>query len=345
MANKVTIHDIADVCGVSIATVSRVMNNSTFVREETRQRVLEAISRLGYTANETARSLRTQKRSLLGVIMSDITNPFFGNVLKGIDEAARERGYTLLFVNVDGSFDLELEYLSSMKERCATIILVTADFRAEHSLEIQRSRVPVVIASGRVSDPNVPCVGVDNAAAAFDMTRHLLELGHQRIALITGPSRDVLASEERVKGFRLALQGARVVIQQEYIQEGDFSVESGRQGMEALLSVRPRPTAVFCLNDEMAVGALQAIKSAGLDVPGDIAVAGFDGIPMAAVVDPPLTTIAQPRFEIGYQSALLAIALAEGTSPSSLKRTLPYELVIRPSTRPQAKEGWAQVSG
>lgn len=342
-STKVTINDIAKICGVSLATVSRVLNNSTLVREETRQRVLEAVRRFGYTPNETARGLRTQKSNLLGLIVSDIANPFFADVLKGADEAAREYGYTLLLANVDGSFDLELEYLTLMKDRCAAIVLFTADFRAEHVLEIQRSHVPVVLGSGCVTNPDVPCVGVDNAAAAFDLTRHLLELGYRHIALISGPSRDVLANEGRLRGFRLALQGAKITMRDEYVQEGDFSLESGRQAMEALLLLRPRPTAVFCLNDEMAVGAIQAIKNAGLDVPGDIAVAGFDGLPVAAVIDPPLTTIVQPRFAIGHQSATLAIALAEGKSLPTLKQTLPYELAIRPSTRPEVKGGSMRI--
>lgn len=331
--HRPTIRDVAKVAGVSPSTVSRVLNGTGQVRESTRRQVEEAVRRLSYAPHPAARGLRLRTGHLLGLIISNLSFPFFGEVLKGMAEVAAARGYGVLLADSEGRLERELQLLEEVRRRgCTASLLITSDYRPEHTLVLRRSRLPVVLASAHVADPEVPCVGVDNAAAAFDMMRHLLELGHRRIGIIRGPLDDPVTSGERLKGCRLALQGADLPWDEALVEEGDFSIRGGREATERLLARGMELTALFAFSDEMAMGALQALRRAGLRVPEDVALAGFDDLALAEGLEPPLTTIAQPKREIGRVSAGLAIDLTEGRPVDRIKRTVPHRLVVRRST-------------
>ncbi|BAS26051.1 LacI family DNA-binding transcriptional regulator [Limnochorda pilosa] len=337
---RLTIQDVAKIAGVSASTVSRVLNGSPLVREATRKQVEEAVRRLRYAPHPVARGLRLRSGHLLGLIVSDLSFPFFGEVMKGIHAAAAARGYGVLLANSDARPDRELELLEEMRRRgCDASLLITGDYRPEHAVFVRRSRVPVVLASAHVADAEVPCVGVDNAGAAFEMMRHLLELGHRRIGIIRGSLADPVTSGERLKGCRLALQGADLAWDETLVEEGDFSIRGGREAMERLLKRGAPPSALFAFSDEMALGALQALHRAGLRVPEDVALAGFDDLALAEGVEPPLTTIAQPRFQMGWVSAELAMDLAEGRPVGMVKRVLPHRLVVRRSSQRALAQG------
>lgn len=330
--DRPTIQDVAKIAGVSPSTVSRVLNGRPRVRESTRRLVEEAARRLGYTPHPVARGLRMRSGHLLGLIVSNLAFPFFGEVMEGMCAAAAERGYGLLLAHSDARIDRELRLLEEMRQRgCDASLLITSEYRPEHALFMRRSQVPIVLASAHVADPEIPCVGVDNAGAAFDMMRHLLELGHRRIGIIRGPLADPVTSGERLKGCRLAIQGADLPWNEDLVEEGDFSIRGGREATERLLARGEPPTALFAFSDEMAMGSLQALQRVGLRVPEDVALAGFDDLPLAEGLEPPLTTIAQDRFQIGWTSARLAIDLSEGLEPQ-LKQVIPHRLVVRRST-------------
>lgn len=328
-----TIRDVAKVAGVSPSTVSRVLNGRGPVRESTRRQVEEAIRRLRYAPHPAARDLRLKSGHLLGLIISNLTFPFFGEVLKGVVETATARGYGVLLADSEGRLRRELELLEEVRRRgCRASLLITSAYRPEHALVLRRSGMPVVLASAHVADPEVPCVGVDNAAAAFELMQHLLAQGHRRIGIIRGPLDDPVTSGERLKGCRLALQGAGLPWDETLVEEGDFSIRGGREAAERLLARGVAMTALFAFSDEMAMGALQALRRAGLRVPEDVALAGFDDLPLAEGLEPPLTTIAQPKGEIGRMSAGLAIDLAEGRPVQRIKVTVPHRLIVRRST-------------
>lgn len=332
------IRTVARLAGVSVATVSRALAKPDLVSPRTRKKVLAAVDEAGYKPNLMAVQFRSRRTRNLVVLVPTIANPFFSRVITGIQQRAREAGYQVLLCNTLGREDTERDYARMVQNFQADgVIQLRAfdPFAAGQGEESGSGELPPLVNACEVmSDCRYPSVQLDNRAAARAMTDHLVRLGHRRIGLIKGPQRSPL-TRDRVAGYREALEAAGIDFEESLLCPGDFSLQSGHRAAGTLITRDNPPTAIFCENDEMAIGAIQRIKQAGLRVPEDISVAGFDDIAFASYSDPPLTTIAQPAEEFGATAAQLLIDLLEnGPGAEPARVVLPYDLKVRDSTGP-----------
>lgn len=324
----VTISDVAKLANVSTATVSRVLSNSGNVKKETTEKVLEAIQKLNYQPNVLARQLRKLETKTILVVVPDITNTFFSKILRGIERVAIENDYEVLLGDTGNDVERERGYLDILRQKKADgMILLTARLES-HLLEEMAGEFPVVLACEYLEGSTIPTVSIDNISSARKATEYLINLGHRRIGFISGPL-NVILSRDRLKGFRQAMAQHNIPIESFLVQEGDFSFESGYNMMMKFLALDQPPTAVFAANDEMAIGAIKAIKSKGLHVPDDISVVGFDDIKFASIYEPALTTISQPMFEIGKKAMELLIKLINKDQLEKNQYILEDQLVIR----------------
>lgn len=321
--SAVTIRDVAAEAGVSTATVSRALNRSGVVQEETWRKVVDAANVLRYTPHAIARCLSTRKTQTLGVVLPDLHGEFFSELIRGIDRAARQSSYHLLLSGAHSDREEMTAVLSAMRGRVDGLIVMAPDLDAD-SL-VAESETPVVF----INSAGKGGIVVDNYGGAGAMTRHLAQLGHRRIAFIKGP-RTNFDARERLRGYRDALKSLRIARREELEIAGDFGEQSGMAAARILLSASERPTAIFAANDEMAVGALIALREAGLSVPGDMALAGFDDIPLARYVTPPLTTVSVAIAELGRR-AFLQLSSAIKGEKDSRREKLPTTLVVRES--------------
>jgi len=338
MDRRPTQEDVARVAGVSRATVSYVINNRTDgnvrISEETRCRVLEAIEELGYRPNVLARSLRQGQTHTIGMIVPDNTNPFFAEVARGVEDTSFEQGYSVILCNSDRDLDKELLYTNVLAEkRVDGILFVAAGMSTERICALQERRMPVIVVDRDIPDVAVDSVMTANERGGRLATRHLIELGHRRIGCIAGPS-DVTPSAERVTGYRQALREAGLPMDEALIMKGDFQYESGYQAARQLLSMEDPPTAIFACNDLMAVGAISAAVRLGRQVPADLSVVGFDDVPLASFANPALTTIVQPKYEIGVVAATMLLERMQDPDRPPHRKVLDTELVVRQSTAP-----------
>ncbi|MFZ4451520.1 LacI family DNA-binding transcriptional regulator [Salibacterium aidingense] len=325
-----TIKDVAKHANVSVATVSRVLSKTGTVSEKNTQNVLEAINALNYKPNALGRYLRTAHTQTILVVVPDITNPFFSNVMKGIQTMANEQGYDVLVMDAEHAhFDSRKCFDMLEQKQVDGLIMLTSRVDRNVLLDLGKEHA-IVLACEYLEGTTLPTVSIDNISAARKMTEYLLGLNYTNIAHITGPMETVLGVD-RLRGFKQALQAKSVDVKSSNIQEGDFSIESGYNIMGKLLSLEDRPEAVFAANDEMAMGAVNAAKAYGLNVPGDIAVTGFDDIKMASMFTPQLTTISQPTFEIGRKSMDLLFHLLNKEVLVQSQFVLEDTLVIRES--------------
>jgi LacI family repressor for deo operon, udp, cdd, tsx, nupC, and nupG len=328
------IHAVARRAGVSTATVSRVLSRPDVVAPGTRQKVLKAVEHLGYAPNSAAQHLRTRRSGKILVTIPDIANPFFSLILQGIEDAAQREGYAVLLGDTRNDEAREERYAQMLRRNEADGLIFLGHRLPATAAELVRFMAPrcapVVNACEFSGSLGVPGVHIDNAAAAADAMNHLYALGHRRIGVVTGPL-DSPLSRDRLQGTRsaAAAHGAQDTL---YVTGGDFSIASGAAAAEVLLDHKPRPTAIFCFNDEMAIGTIDAARRRAVRVPHDVSVIGFDDIRFSAHVDPPLTTIAQPMREIGSRTVRLLLEILAGrpTAPPSV--TLPHQLVVRAST-------------
>jgi LacI family transcriptional regulator, repressor for deo operon, udp, cdd, tsx, nupC, and nupG len=324
----VRISDVAKLANVSTATVSRVLSNSGNVKKETTEKVLEAIRKLNYQPNMLARQLRKLETKTILVVVPDITNTFFSKVLRGIEHVAIENDYEVLLGDTGNNIERESGYLNILRQRKADgMIMLTARLEARELEEIA-SEFPVVLACEYLEGSTIPTVSIDNISSARKATEYLIHLGHRRIGFISGPL-NVILSRDRLKGFQQAMAQHGIPVESLLVQEGDFSFESGYNMMMKFLALDQPPTAVFASNDEMAIGAIKAIKSRGLRVPDDISVVGFDDIQFASIYEPALTTISQPMFEIGKKAMELLIKLINKDKLEKSQYILEDQLVIR----------------
>ena len=309
-----TIRDVADRAGVSTATVSRVLSGAPHARPATRQRVFDAVGELGYRPSAIARSLKLRTTGTFGLIVTDILNPFFPELVRAIEDAARERGYAVLLGNGDEDPDREATYLEVLAERRVDGLLVASGGLSErHGRWLQSTVMPVVLVNCELADGSRPAVLTDNRSASRLAAEHLLELGHRRLGHVTGRPTNA-ATSERIVGIRDALDAAGLGPEALCLAEGDGHVVGGERATHALLDRTPAPTGVLCYNDLTAIGAIRAVRARGLRVPGDVSVVGFDDIDLAAYVEPPLTTVSQGIVDIGHAAvALLLEAIRTGT--------------------------------
>ena len=334
---RVTISDVAQAASVSIQTVSAVMNDKPGISEPTRERVREVVRRLNYHPNGLASSLRAQRSFTLGVMVPTITNPFFPDFIRGIEDRARQAGYAVLLCNSDQEPDKELEYLKVLRrQRVAGYILAYDSGRRpidEVLHGLAEEGVPIVTYGTTRAHPNITSLRPDDERTASLATGHLLTLGHRRVGFIQPPTRSRV-HRDRTAGFTATLAGAGLTVDADSIVPGGFTVEDGMRGAERLLGLRTPPTGIVAANDLAAIGAVAALKRFGKRVPDDVSVVGIDDIQMAALVDPPLTTVAQPIYQMGF--AATDALLHQLQRPGEKGRLLRFdaELVVRASTAP-----------
>jgi LacI family transcriptional regulator, repressor for deo operon, udp, cdd, tsx, nupC, and nupG len=329
-----TMKDVARLAGVSTATISRTLMTPDKVRDDTRERVLAAIERIGYTPNALARNLRQMRTSTVILMVRQIVNPFYLEIFRGVESAARSLGYNVLMSNAENSPEREREYFDMIRQRRADgIILATGKLPAGHR-RAGAELPPLVVVSEYLPGSGLPTVRVDNIIAAQSAVEHLLELGHRRIAHITGPLPEVL-SRDRLKGYRRALERFGIEPVERLVARGDYTTASGFAAARALLRGRHPPSAIFAANDEMAMGAIKAARARGLAVPQQLSVVGFDDIAMASAWDPALTTVAQPCEEMGSRAMILLSGILGGDQRCDVQICLDTTLVVRESTAPK----------
>jgi LacI family transcriptional regulator len=328
----VTMKRIAEEASVSLGTVSHVMSGNARVRPGLKRRVMEAVRNLGYQPSLIARDLRRNKTSIIGMVIPDITNPFFPAVVRGVEDVAYQNSFRLILCNTDDDSGKEKSYLHELYSyRIAGLVLIpTVNSHILDLDDLQLSKAPVICLDRRPTDWDGDSVTVDNVNGAFAATSHLLKLGHKTIALITG-SQQLDTAAARLDGFLSATRKAKLEIAPEYIQEGRFDRLSGYEKIRILLQQRPRPTAVVCSNDLVAIGVLSGLREAGLRCPEDISVIGFDDIEVSELTDPALTTVFQPGYQMGAKGAALLIKRIRGDVEPPQRIMLPTELKIRHS--------------
>jgi LacI family transcriptional regulator, galactose operon repressor len=326
-----TIKHVAERARVSTATVSRVLSGGGGVRRELIESVQEAVRALDYHPNRVARNLRVRTTRTIGLIIPDIQNPFFTSVVRGIEDVLQADGYTLLLGNTDDNQERERVYLSTLRaEGVAGIILVTADGRTPELRRLLKAKVPLIVIDRVPPGLNVDAVTVANSEGAREATAHLIALGHRRIGFIGGPAHLSTASE-RQAGFEGALRAAGYASAPELIKYGDFRQTGGYRAMLELLSLAEPPTAVFITNNLMTLGALQAIHERGLSIPDDIGIISFDDMSWATSLQPPLTAVAQPTYDLGAAAAELLLARMREPDRPVRRVVLNTQLMIRSS--------------
>ncbi|MFE2428242.1 LacI family DNA-binding transcriptional regulator [Streptomyces sp. NPDC059373] len=326
-----SIKDVASRAGVSVATVSRVLNDHPSVRPDTRTRVLAAVTELGYRPNAVARSLRTDQTRTLGLVISDVLNPFFTELARSVEDEARALGYSVIIGNADEQPELQDHHVRTLLDRRIDGLLVSpTDGGSPLMLETARAGTPMVFVDRWIPGigPEVPVVRTDGGDAVRDLVAHLYALGHRRLAIIAGPAATTTGSE-RIESFRDALQEHGLPLPDDHIGQGDFQAASGRRATARFLDLSTPPDVIFAADNLMALGAMDEIRARGLRVPDDIALAAFDDIPWFLHTDPPITAIAQPTGELGRAAVRALIDRVEGRPAPSV--TVSARLVVRRS--------------
>jgi LacI family transcriptional regulator len=327
-----TIHEVAKKAGVSSASVSHVLNNTRFVSENVRERVKSAMRELNYRPNALARSLRRGETRTLGLILPDSSNPFFAEVGHAIESAAFALGYSVILCNTENDENKEYLYTEVLENKQLDgIIFVGAGENHEAISELVQNGIPLVVVDRDMGNLELDTVTTENYQGGLLATQHLLSLGYQIIGCITGPS-NITPSADRVTGYRAALQQAGIPVDESLLVRGDFHAPSGYSAAMQLLEHDPRPTAIFVCNDMMAIGALRAVSQLGLSVPENIAIVGFDDIQLASYITPSLTTVSQPKQEIGQLAVRLLFERMRDPSLPPRHNILPTQLIIRESS-------------
>jgi len=333
---RITIHDVAQRAGVSSQTVSRVLNQRPDVSPETKEKVLQAILELNYRPSGIARSLRLRSTGTLGLIVPDSANPFFAELGRVIEQVAFEKGYSLILCNSEGNLEKESFYLDVLVEKQVDGLIFVGANKASRLHPVLSGAVPVVLVDRDLNGDHLDLIFADNLEGGRMATNYLISLGHERIGCITGPSR-LPTSKARLDGYRRALAEHKIPFEKELVVSGDFRYQGAYQGMKKLLSLSQPPTAVFALNDLMAVGAIACAVSYGLKVPEDLSVIGFDDIPLATFFNPSLTTISQPREEMGKLAVSMLLERLKNPYLPSRRFVLPVRLVERESCASRRK--------
>lgn len=333
---NVSIKEVARLANVSIATVSRSINNPEKVTEKTRLKVQDAIAKTGYSPNTLAQSFRRGRTNMVMVVIPSVGDPFFTSVMKGIRAAAKSKGYSVVIeetqLNTLTADEIGAMLVSNQTDGIILLASVSP-FGTEIPSAKSKRRLPIVIGCETISPElaDFPSVHIDNIAAAKEATNYLISQGHKRIAMIYGQESSLL-TKDRELGYRAAMKQAKLPIEDGWVVEGELTIAGARKATRNLMNHSERPTAIFCANDEMAIGCLHEVKSSGLRVPEDISVIGFDDIRYAEVTDPPLTTISQPAEEIGERVMYrLCRRIDAGNGTSSAPEIVPHKLVVRQS--------------
>lgn len=332
MAN---IRDVAKRAGVTPMTVSRVINNSGYVKDETRQRVEAVIEELHYVPNLLSRSLRLKQSNTIGLVISNIYNPFWTMIIRGTEKCASENGYHVILCDSNNSEEKELDHLENLVKRQIDGILIAPIKNSPKPVTfVQNQEIPIVVIGYSMPDAEVDVVRSDTDEASYEIVRMLLDLGHRRIAALSGPDY-IITAVDRVSGYKRALSEAGIPIEDELIQFGHFLPEHGYEMAKKMLSLEPRPTAVLTGNNFIAIGVTKALYEAGVRIPEDMSVVTFDGPPPELVIDPFFTMVLQPGFEWGKQAADLLLQRLSGKMDSPCREViLPTQIITYSSTAP-----------
>lgn len=326
-----TIHDVAKKANVSISTVSRVVNNPQAVRKDKREHVLRVIEELGYEPNPFASGLRDKKTMTIVAMIPDIANPFYAEMFRGIEDIARSHRYNVIICNTDRREDRFLEYMRYFKKKKPDGLIFASDPVTETAFQsFQDLGIPIVLAATDGAQWDLPSVKIDDFQASYDAAAFLIKNGHRHIGLISGPPDDPIAGLPRCEGFHSALRDFSLAASGDHVVYGDFHFDSGYAAMRQLYAKLPEVTAVFAASDAMALGAMKFLQERGIDVPRLVSVVGFDNLEMSRMVTPSLTTVAQPIYQIGQQSADLLFRWIDTLEkpPGTLLR---HEILVRES--------------
>nr|WP_086937771.1 DNA-binding transcriptional regulator CytR [Thaumasiovibrio occultus] len=329
-----TMKDVAQLAGVSTATVSRALMNPEKVSASTRKKVEQAVLKSGYSPNSLARNLRRNESKTIVAIIPDICDPYYTELIRGIEEAALEHGYLVLLGDSGQQQQRENSFVNLVFTKQADgMLLLGTQLPFDVSKPEQKNLPPLVMACEYAPELELPTVHIDNLTAAFEAVNYLTQMGHKHIAQITGPE-DASLCEFRTQGYQQALRRAGVPINPAYTVKSDFSFASGARAVTTLLSLPEPPTAIFCHNDRTAIGAIQQAKRLGVRVPQELSIIGFDDIEFSEYCNPPLTTVSQPRYEIGRQAMIMLLEILKGNHVQAGSRLLEAKLVIRESVAP-----------
>lgn len=332
MKNNVTIKDVAKLAGVSISTVSRVINDSKPVTDEVKQRVLDVIKETGYVPNPLARSLVTKKSKLIGVIVPEVSDSFVNEILNGIEAVSKMYDYDILLVNTYSDKEQELESIKLLKtKQVEGIVMLSWILDEDHVNAMKESRIPAIYISKTARNYDIYTVSTSNEDATYDMTEYLIKNGHEDIAFIMTSKEETILERERRTGYERALKDNNIKIDEKLIKYGLTDYEGGYNSMKELIEDKIIPSAVFVTGDEAAVGAINAIFDAGYSVPEDISVAGFNDTKLAKIYRPKLTTVFQPLFDMGAVSIRALIKIINGDAVEEKKIELPYQIMERES--------------
>jgi LacI family transcriptional regulator len=327
-SDRITIIDIGKEAGVSYATVSRVINNKGNVNPDARERVLRAMTQLGYVANVQARSLAGGRSYVVGLLVQDLGTGYIGEIIRGIDDELAKAQYNLMLFTTHRRKVKESLFVTNLTKGSADGLLLVLPRNAEAYLEsLRRRKFPYVLIDHQGIDELGPSVGASNWQGAFDATSYLIKLGHRRIGFITG-TLELGCSQKRLEGYKAALRANDLAIDPTLIQEGDFYQPSGYKGAIELLKTSQRPTAIFASNDSMAFGVMEAVREQGLSIPNDISIIGFDDVPQAANVHPRLTTVRQPLEHMGRVATNMLLESINNPDRPPEKLELSTELII-----------------
>jgi DNA-binding LacI/PurR family transcriptional regulator len=332
---NITLKEVAEAVGVSTMTVSRVINNRPYVDENTRKKILEAARKMGYTPNHVAKSLVSSRTYTIGVIIPEISHSFFPEVVRGIEEATNNKNYQIFLTNTSDSFEKEQKVINVLRSKRVDGILVSSSLTTDDFSfykQIIKSGLPLVFFDRGVEDIGASCIGVNDKTASRQITEHLISHNYERIGYLSGPKR-VSIGKERFDGYIEAMTRHKLKIDERLIIENGFNEKGGYEAMNKLLALPKeiRPRAVVAVNDPVAFGAMDAIREAGLEIPNDIAIAGFTDDIRAKLVACPLTTVQQPAYEVGKKAASKLIRTIENKDETVENVELMTKIVIRKS--------------
>lgn len=328
---KVTIKDIAREADVSVTTVSRVINNKPDVGDDTRAKILKIIDEMNYNPNSVARGLVMQKTNTLGLIIPDISNPFFPEIARAVEDKAQKLGYSVIFFNTDNHLEREKKAVELFKSKQVDGLIVSLSVGNEEILKnLKKANYPVVQIDRSVLNHSYPLVSIDNQHSAYQMVEFMLKKGHRRIAHISGDLNTTTA-RDRMAGYKKALKDYEIEIEKDLIIEGDYTQHSGFEAMQKLLKLKKRPTAVFAANDLSAAGVYKALFAANLSIPEDMAVAGHDDIDIASLLRPELTTMRQPKYSLGEKAVTVLLKMINKKELEIEDQILKPNLIIRES--------------
>jgi LacI family transcriptional regulator len=331
----ITITELSQLLGVSRTTISRVLNKPELVKKATREKILKGLHEHNYVYNALAGGLTKKRTSIIGVMLPTITNPVFALSTKGIQEVAGERGYSILLGSHDYSGDTEADLVRLFQEQRVDGIIFNGYPIKQATVDyLSRFQVSYLVTWEKPEDPGIPFVAFDNVKSGYNVTRYLLGIGHRRIAMITAYFRSSTRSYKRCLGFKAALEERRVPFDENLVIEKDYTVMEGREAAARLVALPNPPTAIVCGNDLLAMGAMAAAKEAGFEVGKDVSITGFDDLEMSSTLDPPLTTVRIPAFQMGKKAAEILIDTIEKRTTAAQHYLLDTDLIIRGSTGP-----------